>query len=56
MATHHKMQRYAEELQAEADSLPEGHPKKEKLLYHADIALHSAERHEERERFAPSEE
>jgi hypothetical protein len=42
----------AKELQAEADGLPEGHPKKEKLLYHADMAVHSADLHEKRERYA----
>jgi hypothetical protein len=38
------MQAFADETKAEADSLPEGHPEKAKLLYHADIASSSAQR------------
>ena len=55
LAMSQRRRAHAAELRAEAKSLPFGHPKKEKLLYHADMALHSADLHEERERYASGE-
>jgi hypothetical protein len=51
MVTHQQMQEYADELKARADSLPEDHPEKEKLLHDADLASYSAKRRRWREFF-----
>jgi hypothetical protein len=51
LPTPEQMQAFADEMKAKADSLPEGHPEKARLLHDADLASYSARRRRWREFF-----